>query len=410
MSSKNKVFWIINQYASTPETGVGGRHFYLARELAKQGHQVYVVGATYTHLLRSPPELDGDFSIERTNGFSFVWIKMPIYSDAHDKKRIFNWFIFSWKLRKLPCQIAVSPDVIIYSSPSLVGFLGAKRLADRVNAPLVFEVRDIWPLTLMELGGFSPRHLFIRFLQWIEDKAYRESRYVISNLKNSVDHMASRGMSRDKFSWIPNGFSADEVGSEAPAPLQTLSKVPSDKFVVGYAGTLGIANALDTLIEAAHRLENQNDIAIVLIGAGKERERLMRRVSGLGLRNVRFLDSVPKSQIHSVIRCFDVCYLGAVKSDLYKYGVAMNKLYDYLCSGRPIIYGVDSGAYHPVSDAGAGIEIQPESVDELVDAILKLRDMSEPDRQEMGERGRRLAFSEYEYGAIAERLASLVFK
>ena len=88
----------------------------------------------------------------------------------------------------------------------------------------------------------------------------------------------------------------------------------------------------------------------------------------------------------------------------------MNKLYDYLCSGSPIIYGVDSGAYHPVSDAGAGIEIRPESVDELVAAILTIKEMSVQDRREMGERGRRLAFSEYEYGAIADRLASFILK
>ena len=311
--ANGKCVWIINQYASTPETGGGGRHFYIARELAKQGHRVYVVAAGYTHLLRNPPELIGEFLVEQAHGFHFVWVKMPVYGEAHDRKRILNWFMFSWKLRRLPSKISVPPDVIIYSSPSPVGFLGARRLARRLDVPLAFEVRDIWPLTLIELGGFSPRHPFIRFLQWIEDKAYRESRYLISNLKNSVDHMVSRGASRDKFSWIPNGFSLDEISSGTSAPEQTLSQLPSDKFIIGYAGTVGIANALDTLVDAAHRLASDKEIAFVIIGSGKERKRLMGRVSELGLKNVHCIDSVTKSQIHSVIRRFDVCYLGAAK-------------------------------------------------------------------------------------------------
>ena len=132
---------------------MGGRHYYFAKELARQGHKVYLIAAGFTHLLRMPPALKNEFTIQPIlDNCNFVWIKVPEYSDAHNKKRVFNWFDFAWKLLKLPRVISDKPDAILYSSPSLIPFLRAQRLAKKFNAKLAFEVRDIWPLTLMELG------------------------------------------------------------------------------------------------------------------------------------------------------------------------------------------------------------------------------------------------------------------
>ena len=122
----SKTFWLINQYASTPETGMGGRHYYLAKELEKQGHKVYLIAAGFTHLLRQPPELKNNFTVQSiSKGFNFVWIKMPKYKDPHAKKRVLNWFRFTWKLLKLPKVIADKPDAILVSSPAPFVFLGA---------------------------------------------------------------------------------------------------------------------------------------------------------------------------------------------------------------------------------------------------------------------------------------------
>ncbi len=131
-----------DQYASTPETGVGGRHYYLVKELASQGHKVYLIGASYTHLLRHPPELKNTFKIESIAGFSFVWVKVPTYDNAHDKKRILNWFGFAWKLVKLPKVIVTKPDVMLYGLPLLLPFVTVKRLAKKLRCKLVFEVRE----------------------------------------------------------------------------------------------------------------------------------------------------------------------------------------------------------------------------------------------------------------------------
>ena len=196
--------WIINQYSSTPDTGLGGRHHYLARELSKRGHEVTLVAAQWHHLLAEGAEKAPE--IEIREGFKFVRVPVPRYAHAHDKRRILNWLIFGSRLRHLPKRLGADPDTILYSSPSLLGFLGALRLARRLRVRMVFEVRDIWPLTLQEVGGQSPRSPLIAWMQRIEDRAYAESDAVISNLPNSVDHMVSRGMDASKFTWIPNGF------------------------------------------------------------------------------------------------------------------------------------------------------------------------------------------------------------
>ncbi|MCP4551724.1 MAG: glycosyltransferase family 4 protein, partial [Bacteroidetes bacterium] len=353
--------WIVNQYASTPETGMGGRHYYLSRELAKLGYKVYLIAASYTHLMRKHPEVYKSYDIQPIDDFNFVWIKVPNYPHAHSIKRILNWFLFAWKVRGLVNVIPDKPDSILCSSPSLISFLGAKYLSNKYSrARLVFEVRDIWPMTLVCLGGYSLRHPFIRFLQWIEDKAYQDSDRVISNLKNSVEHMTNRGMDSAKFTWVPNGFSIDEVSQKQELSETVISQLPTNKFIVGYAGTFGISNALDSLFEAAKILKDQPGIAFVLVGEGKGKNELKELVARNKLSNVCIINSIPKEKIQKILSMFDLLFIAAKKSPLYHYGVSPNKLYDYFYSGKPIIYAIESGDYTPVLDSGAGLQIPAE--------------------------------------------------
>ncbi|ROQ47063.1 glycosyltransferase involved in cell wall biosynthesis [Marinobacter sp. 3-2] len=406
----SKTVWIINQYASTPDFGYAGRHYYLGKELAKRGYTVFLITSASHHLLRKKPALASDFELEeQEEGFTVVWVRMPHYEQAHSKGRILGWFLFSWRLRKLFRQIPDSPDVVVCSSPSLLSFLGAKTLARRVGAKLVFEVRDIWPMTLMDIGGYSRRHPFIRLMQWVEDKAYRDSDRVVSNLKNSVEHMVSRGMKREKFAWVPNGFSMDEVSLNSSLNARAVDQLPQDKFIVGYTGTLGVANSLYTLVDAAERLRGHGEIAFVLVGDGKERAALKKLVAKKGLDNVFFVDPIPKVEIQAILAKFDACYLGLSKDPLFRFGVSPNKLFDYLYSGKPIIYGIESGDYRPVEDAAAGIQIDAEDDEQLADATIELYQMSPERRAAMGANGRKAALEQYEYGQLAEKLATVLF-
>lgn len=399
----NKVIWIISQETSTPDTGIGARHYYLAKELVKQGHNVYLILASNTHLLRTPPELDSDYHYEKIEGVNLLWVKMPSYKEAHSKKRVLNWFFFAWKLRRLTKEIKHNPDAILYSSPPLVGFLGAKYLAKKLKASLVFEVRDIWPLTLIKLGGYSKKHPFIRLLQWIEKKAYKEANVVISNLKSSYRHMSLHGMDEDKFAWIPNGFCIDEVKNKQDLDVSVRAQVPEDKFVVGYTGTIGVANALEYLVAAAEMLIDNKDIVFVVVGDGKLKSQFVAK----GLDNMVFIDSIPKAQIQSMLSLFDICYIGWNDDELYQFGIGAQKIPEYLYSGKPVLHSY-SGSADPIKEAGVGVTVPAESPNEIAAAILQLFDTSNEERLKMGRNGRRYAMNNLEYARIAQKLSDTI--
>ena len=404
-----KTVWIINPYSSTPETGMGGRHFYLAQELARMGHQVFVIASSTHHLLSKPIYTKQSIKIEHiTPHFNFIWVKGINYPQAHSKKRILNWFLFTWRLRLLAKKIATKPDAILCSSPSPFAFLGAERLAKKFDAKLLFEVRDIWPLTLIEVGGHSKNHPFIKLIQWVEDRAYRNADGVISNLKNSVEHMMQRGMEKRKFTWIPNGFSLSEAEQKAPLPPETLAQIPNNKFIVGYTGTLGLANSMDTLIDAAAILKKYTDISFVLVGHGKEKTVLQEKVKFKALNNVTFIDAIPKNQIQSMLIEFDACFIGWRKENLYHFGIGANKIPEYLFSGKPIIHAF-SGVCDPIEEYKAGLICEAENPEALAQTILHMQQISAKKRQTMGANGRAAALAHYEYSQLAKKLVTLLF-
>lgn len=408
--SQQNVIWMINQTASTPETGYAGRQYYLGLELAKLGYKVYVIAGSYSHLLRVPKIFEGDFLTENiAPNFDFIWVNLPHYPNSHSKKRIVGEFIFSWKIKKLKKYIKDKPDIILHSSPPLISYFGAKYLANYFNAKYVFEVRDIWPKTLIELGGYSNSHPFIQLLQWIEDHAYSLADVVLSNLKNSVEHMVTRGLDREKFEWIPNGYSQQEVLEKEDLPNEIRLLIPQDKFIIGYTGSIGIANCLHHLIEAANNLKKYENLYFVIVGKGAHKEALLKQVEELQLNNIVLIDPIPKRQVQSILELFDAYYIGLTKDPLFKLGVSPNKLFDYLYGGKPILYAIDSGDYTPITDAQAGYQVVPENTTDLVKKIERLMLLSPNERELMGKNARRLAEESYEYGAIAKTLANKLF-
>ncbi len=399
--------WIFNQYATTPKTGMGGRSHYLARELAKRGHKVRLHAARYHHLINDAKAGAEAPDLEQIDGYEFARIPTPHYPRAHSKKRILNWFLFSHRIARLH-RGGERPDAILYSSPSLPGIRGAEKLARRTGASLAFEVRDIWPLTLIEVGGYSQKHPFIRYLQGVEDRGYRQADRVISNLPAAVDHMVTRGLDREKFAWVPNGFSAAEVSQPLPLSDDLEASLPKDGLIVGYAGSIGHANALDNLIEAAAIVGDRADLNIVLVGNGQEREKLQGLAAARSLTNIHFTGAIAKPQVPAMLSRFDVCYVGLTHDDLFRFGVSPNKLFDYMIAAKPILYAIDSGPYRPVQEAGAGLHVAPEDPKALAAAIMRLAEMSPDERAAMGANGKRAAMEQYEYGMLAGQLEQVL--
>lgn len=385
---------------------MGGRHHYLARELSALGHNVTLIAARRHHLLRDDVDANSLPPEEIVNGYRFKRIDVPLYAHAHDKRRVLAWAIFTARLWNLRVPTEKKPDVILYSSPQLIGFLAAERLARRYRARLVLEVRDIWPLTLLEIGGFSPFNPVIMLLRWIETRAYRRAERVISNLPGAVDHMVLRGMDRSKFAWVPNGIDLQEVSNPDPLSTEIASLIPSEGLRVAYTGTLGVANSLESLLSAAH-LSKGLPISFLIAGNGRECESLQTTKDQLQLSNVQFLGQIPKSQIQSLLKSVDITFLGWQDLALYKWGIAANKLPEYLYAAKPIVHAY-SGSFDPVATFNAGFTVAAGKPDEIYSALKKALSLSPYERDVIGNRGRNAAIENYDYKKIAKNLENVL--
>jgi glycosyltransferase involved in cell wall biosynthesis len=389
---KNKNIWIINQYAGSSNHGMTFRSYFLAKEFIKR-HRVTIFSASFSHVMSNPPSVSKTYTEENINGVEYLWLKVPVYKQSKSLSRLISMFIFLYRLFFLNVKKRDTPDVIIVSSTSPLPIWKAYFWAKRFNAKLIFEVRDIWPLSIMELGGFKKTNPFVVLLQITENFAYKVSDYVVSVLPKAFEHMKHHGLDLPRFKYIPNGI-------EIKTMIKT-DEVNKDVFKIGYAGTLGIANALKYLIHAAHLIKERN-IEIHLLGNGPEKETLMEMVKDKNISNVYFHDAVPKNKVGIFLSKMDALFIGWHFSKIYRFGISANKLFDYLASAKPIIHSVDAGN-DPVLEAKAGISVKPENPKEIADAILKLYKMPESKRNELGQNGRVYVEKYHSYEQLAKQ-------
>ena len=396
-----KNIWIINEYAGTPYYGMEFRHYYLGKELVKLGNSITVISSSYSHLFKNLPKNRK----ENIDGVDYLWLKTFNYGNSHSKKRVLKWFLFSFKVLFLPFRLK-KPDVIVVSPMAPFPILPAWILSKIYGAKLIYEVKDIWPLTLIELGGYSPKHHFIRFMSWFERFALKKSDIIVSNLQNYEEHIKKDvGLDRD-FEWISNGVDLDELADIKPLSQSIIDKIPNDKFIVGYTGTIGVANALDSFLEASQKLSSYKDILFILVGNGQEKNKLIDKYSN---DNILFIDAIDKREIQSMLNHFDICYLGWNKETLYRYGTSANKIFDYMYSAKPILNSF-SGKGDIVTLSKSGIRVEAKDIDAIKDGILKLYNMSNKDREELGKNGKEYVLNNFTYKQLANRFNSLITK
>jgi glycosyltransferase involved in cell wall biosynthesis len=384
------------------------RPYYLAREWVRAGHRVTIVAASESHVRTQAPAMGRRVRMEESiDGIDYVWLAAPPYR-GNGTARVRNMAAFLWRLRAAGEQLARTfrPDAVIASSTYPLDIWPAARIARRAGARLLYEVHDLWPLSPMELGGYSPRHPFIMLLQAAEDFACRRADAIVSILPKVRPHLEAHGMAPHKLHLVPNGVDpAEWQCAAAPLPARLEGDLDAlrrhGRFIVGYAGTHGVANALGTLLDAAWRLRG-HPVAFVLVGSGPEKAGLERRCAELGLANVHFFDAVAKSQVPSLLQRFDVAYIGWRRQPMYRFGISPNKLIDYMMAARPILHAVEAGN-DPVREAGCGMTVAPEDPQAIADAVLALRAMAPDARQALGGRGHAHALANHTYPVLGQR-------
>lgn len=403
---------LLNHYAGSLQHGMEYRPFYLAREWVKAGHQVHIVAASFAHVRSVQPQLTQGqtYATQVIEGVHYHWYKTPSYQ-GNGLGRIKNMLAFMRAVSQQAKHLAqlIKPDVVIASSTYPMDIGPAQKIAKISKAQLVYEVHDLWPLSPKTLGNMSDWHPFIMWVQWAEDKAYRVANKVVSMLPKTLQYMQSRGLDEKKWSHVPNGIDVSEwqgnsvLNDKHKQAIQAiaLKGLP----MVGYAGAHGVANAMDTLLDTAALLKGQ--VEFVLVGKGPEKERLMQRVTQENLSNVHLLDSVAKIEIPAFLDCMNIAYIGWHPNPLYRFGIAPNKLMDYMMAAKPIVHSVEAGN-DLVQEANCGISVPPNQPQAAANAILQLAQLSTLQQQQLGQNGRHYVMQHHTYKALADQFIKIL--
>lgn len=397
---KSKTLWIINFFAGTPESGWGERHYYFAKHWKAMGWDVKIISSSFNHMFKSSslPEVNETFTLENYGGIDFIWVKTPKY-DPQSILRFWAQLVFTWKTRKLPTFLKESkPDTIIVSSMPIFPIWTGIKLKKKFKSRLLFEIRDIWPLTLQLLGNKSERNPAVKFIGWFEKTGYREADVMVSLLPNAQNHMNQVAGKTVNFVYIPNGIDPDQLETEK-IDEEFENAIPQDKFIIGYAGTIGLANALEYLVKAAQKLKDDNRFHFVIVGEGYLKEQLQQDASSL--TNITFLPKIRKNQVQHLLNFFDICFVGRNNSPLFQHGVSANKYFDYMLAAKPIL---DSNNLikDPVELSGCGIIVQPDSEDTIIEGIKTLYAMSPNERAQMGQLGKDFVLSHHSIANLAK--------
>lgn len=371
-----------------PEMGApAARTYELARRWVAAGAEVTVITAIPNHPngVIPPAYRHARFFEERIDGIRVL--RTWIYAAANRGfwRRSLNYFSFMLSSLVQGLRRAGGADVVIATSPQfLVGISGwiASRL---LQAPFVFEVRDLWPDSIAELGVLR-EGTCMRGLRRIEMGLYRQAACIVGVAHSTRDELVRRGIDAAKIVIIPNG-----ADNQVFRDLEKYNGIRENlqlgrKFVVSYVGTHGMAHGLETVLHCADRLRGHDDIAFLFVGDGAERERLVGLAESLRLDNVHFVGVQPRDKVPFYIATSDVSLVPLRRKRLFE-KVLPSKLFEIMGCSRPVILGVEGEARRAVEESGAGICVEPEDPAALEHAILEL--YRDPERTaQLGRQGR----------------------
>jgi glycosyltransferase involved in cell wall biosynthesis len=352
--------------------------------------------------------------VDCVDGIRFVWVRTTPYS-GNDARRALNMCSYAIGViraqRRMPRQ-----DVVVGSSVHPAAVAAAWLIASVRRVPFVFEVRDLWPQALVDIGALKENSIATRLFRGAERFLYRQAEVIITLPPLAAGYITLLGIPKEKIVYIPNGIAdyderAADIDDNA---VKLMTKIVdwrrTGHLVAGFVGSHVQVNGVDTIVQAARVLRDRevHDIKFVFVGDGPEKETSKQLARSHDLRNVLFWQSLPKRSIPAVLAALDITLFCLHDISVYKYGLSCNKLFDYLASGRPIVSAC-AVEDTPVSASGGGICVPSESPEEIADALIKLASMSAAERHAMGESGRHWVYQYHGMTALAERfMAALV--
>lgn len=394
--------WFISAY-DTPE-GQSSRTYDYSTELTDLGHKVTFFTSSYSHFTHEERLNPGEKWREEWFGkVRVIWLKTIPYK-GNGLRRGANMLSSAWRAYWIGRSLKEKPNIIFGPSVPLFTGLSAYLLSRRKKCPFCFEVRDIWPQALIDLGVLSGKNPVTWLFRKIEIFLYRHADQIIAVLPFAYKHICQYGIPSARVAWIPNGVNLKSFADYKPYSGGTI-----DKLVVMYVGRFAAGHGIEVIIQAARRLQEYSisKTQFIFVGNGPHKHHFQQIARGYNLVNVDFREAVPKSKVPQVLEEADLLIASLQDIPIYRFGINLNKIYDYLASGRPIIFAAKT-PNDPITDANAGISIPPDDPEAMVAAIKSILSMAPEKRRIMGENGRNYAEAHFDVSLLAKKLDNIL--
>ncbi len=396
----------VSQYFP-PEMGApAARVHELSREWARTGHRVTVLTGFPNHPTGViPPEYRGQW-LRRESVDGVDVVRVPIYAAAN--KGVFlraaNYLSYAASATAVGPWLVERPDVLVATSPQFLTAAAGRLLSWCKRVPFVFEVRDLWPRSIVEVGAMTADSPAVKALEMLERWLYRSADHIVVVTESFVQEIAAHGIPAGKISVVTNGVDLDlfRPGDREQARAE-LGLPPG--FLATYVGTHGMAHGLDLLLDAAAALRDL-PVRFLLVGEGAEKAALQRQAAARGLDDVLFWNQCPRDKVARILAASNVCLVLLRDKPLFR-AVIPSKIFEFMGAGRGILTTVDGESRRIIETAVAGVFCPPGDAKALVNALRHLVD--NPGRLDaMGEAGRQYVERHYSRKALAARYLDLL--
>ncbi len=376
---------LIHQAFVSPQEAGGTRHFEFARYAVQEGHRFTIISSNLNYITgKKIFKRESLVHKEVIDGVNIL--RTYTYPSLH---RSYFWRVISF-LSFMTTSILTAVrlddiDIVMGTSPPISQALSSWVVSFLKHRPFLLEIRDLWPDFAIDIGILRNPFL-IKLLRWLEIFLYKRATHIVVNSPAYRDYLINnKGVPADKITIIPNGVDPSMFINRIDPDLKKKLNL-DDKFVVTYAGALGLANDIPTILHAAARLRDLDYIHFLIVGDGKEKRNLEALSKELKLTNVTFLGAFPKTRMPEILSISDVCVATLKNIPMFRMTYP-NKVFDYMAAGCPVILAIDGVIREVVEAAGAGIFVPPGDDKALAETVVYLVNHTEEIKQ-MGERGR----------------------
>lgn len=427
MKQKKKIIWIWNHYAGTEIESHGGRHYAIAKHLINKGYYPIVFCASTLHNTEEEYVFEGDFKVYKKNRIPVVVVKTRKYK-GNGKERIFNMLDFYFNVQKAAKIIKKQfgkPEIIYASSVHPLTLVAAIKTKYKYHIPCTCEVRDLWPESLIAYGMLSENSFLTKILYRGEKWIYKKADSIIFTMEGGRQYIIDKGWEKtdgkkgidlSKVFHVNNGVEIKDFDyNKETFALDDEDLNNREKFKCIYAGSIRCANKVDMIVKAGdYLLQNGiENVEFLIYGSGDQVDDLKKYVCNNNIVNVKFKGAVDRKYIPYILSKGNLLLMNNDRSDnayrISKYGMSLNKSFDYLASGRPILSVIRGKQYDYIQSNGAGLVIDADSSEEYAKAIIDFYEMPKEEYEEFCSAARKTAETEYDYGILTNKIIE-VFK